>query len=122
MESPQETNHGNPMMEFNQILVAMRKKLQAMTKPKKWSNATSGLACVEPCAFPRCMHSCWQDVDEQHTSHYCSIHKGVDKVKKVNQQIELSNEQEPMSVVQSLLQEKETKETVTKNTKEHRTT
>ena len=47
-----------------------RMKQQRLDKDAK----TNGVACTEPCSFPRCQHSCLHEQQEHHQKHVCSLH------------------------------------------------
>ena len=56
----------------------------AKVAQKRFSSSGNGLACLEPCSFPRCMNSCWRDFEDAHHDHVCSEHRY--KAKTMTQQ------------------------------------
>ena len=56
-----------------QLATQLGKKVQTM-ETKQMVKRPTGLACTEPCAFPRCLSSCLYEQDQEHQDHYCSDH------------------------------------------------
>ena len=72
---------------INIVLATIRRKLGEQVKLKakkgkaeKIGAMTNGVACPEPCPFPRCLKTCSHEQQQEHDEHYCSDHKSRPKV------------------------------------------
>ena len=54
--------------------VTITKKKIAASFAKRKTNTMSGVACFEPCQFPRCLNTCMHECNDGHGQHYCSDH------------------------------------------------
>ena len=63
------------------------KKNLVKTARKYRAKGSTGIACTEPCKFPRCMNGCLHEDGEVHMEHICSIHNYT--VKEMSQQVTL---------------------------------
>ena len=72
-------------------LTVMKRSLAEVMAKKKYKafkdkTETTGVACTEPCSFPRCMNTCRHEMGEIHQDHVCSTHDY--RVQEMSQQVQ----------------------------------